>query len=84
MQTVDVSYGQRNTLTAAHSALLKSIDEPLNFVAYLSDDKVKLHAGMKKLVAKYQQFKPDTTLEIIDPNLNPDRAKRDQVLRKAE
>ena len=79
-QTVDVTYGQRNTLTQPTQQLLQSINEPLNFIAYLSDDKVKLHAGMKKLVGKYQQFKPDTTLEIIDPNLNPERAKRDQVL----
>ncbi len=79
-QMVDVTYGQRNTLTLPTQQLLKSIDEPLNFVAYLSDEKVKLQAGMKKLVAKYQQFKPDTTLEMIDPNLNPDRAKSDQVL----
>ena len=76
----DITYGQRNTLTLPTQQLLKSIDEPLNFVAYLSDDKAKLHAGMKKLVAKYQQFKPDATLEIIDPNLNPERAKSDQVL----
>jgi len=76
----DVTYGQRNTLTTQTQSLLKSIDKPINFVAYLSDDKVKLHAGMKKLVTKYQQFKPDTTLEIIDPNLNPDRAKQDQVV----
>jgi len=80
VQIADVTYGQRNTLTQPTQALLKSIDKPLNFVAYLSEDKVKLHAGMKKLVAKYQQFKSDTTLEIIDPNLNPDRAKSDQVL----
>ena len=79
-QITDVTYGQRNTLTQPTQQLLKSIDAPLNFVAYLSDEKVKLHSGMKKLVAKYQQFKPDTTLEIIDPNLNPERAKRDQVL----
>ena len=76
----DVTYGQRNTLTQPTQELLKSIKEPLNFVAYLSDEKVKLHEGMKKLVTKYQQFKPDTTLEIIDPNLNPERAKSDQVL----
>ena len=80
VQIADITYGQRNTLTQPTQQLLRSIDEPLNFVAYLSDDKVKLHAGMKKLVAKYQQFKSNTTLEIIDPNLNPERAKSDQVL----
>ena len=79
-QIADVTYGQRNTLTQPTQQLLQSIDEPLNFVAYLSNDKVKLHAGMKKRIAKYQKFKTDTTLEIIDPNLNPDRAKKDQVL----
>lgn len=78
--TQDVSYGQRNTLTEATQALLKTTKEPISFTAYLSNDKTKLHEGMKKLVAKYQTFKPDTTLEIIDPNLNPDRAKADQVV----
>lgn len=80
VKTVDVSYGQRNTLTAATQSLLKSVKQPISFVAYLSGDKTKLHDGMRKLVAKYQQFKPDTTLEIVDPNLNPERAKADQVL----
>ena len=79
-KSVDVSYGQRNTLTEATQSLLKSIKEPISFVAYLSEDKTKLHDGMKKLVAKYQQFKPNTSLEIIDPNLNPERAKADNVL----
>jgi ABC-type uncharacterized transport system involved in gliding motility auxiliary subunit len=79
-QTIDVSFGQRNTLTEPTQQLLKSLDEPVNFIAYLSDDKTELQAGMRKLVAKYQQFKPDTTLEIIDPNLNPVRAKADNVL----
>ena len=79
-QTIDVSFGQRNTLTEPTQQLLKSLDEPINFIAYLSDDKTELQAGMRKLVAKYQQFKPDTTLEIIDPNLNPVRAKADNVL----
>ena len=76
----DVSFGQRNTLTTATQELLRSVDKPINFVAYLSEEKVKLRAGMETLVAKYQQFKPDTTLEMIDPNLNPDRAKQDQIL----
>ena len=79
-KTVDVSYGQRNTLTEATQSLLKSVKEPLSFVAYLSEDKTKLHTGMRKLVAKYQQFKPNTSLEIVDPNLNPERAKADNVL----
>ena len=79
-QTIDLSFGQRNTLTEPTQQLLKSLDEPVNFIAYLSDDKTELQAGMRKLVAKYQQFKPDTTLEIIDPNLNPVRAKADNVL----
>ncbi|PWQ96697.1 GldG family protein [Leucothrix arctica] len=80
VKITDVTFGQRNTLTAQTQSLLKSIDKPINFVAYLSDEKVNLHAGMKKLVNKYKQFKPDTTLEIIDPNLNPDRAKQDKVV----
>ena len=80
IKTVDVSYGQRNTLTEATQSLIKSIKEPLSFVAYLSEDKTKLHTGMRKLVAKYQQFKPDTSLEIVDPNLNPKRAQADNVL----
>ena len=79
-KTVDMSFGQRNTLTEATQSLVKSIQQPLKFVAYLSEDKTKLHDGMRKLVSKYQQFKPDTALEIVDPNLNPDRAKADGVL----
>jgi len=48
VQIADVTYGQRNTLTQPTQALLKSIDKPLNFIAYLSDDKVKLHQKATK------------------------------------
>jgi len=78
--TTDVSFKQRNTLTPTTQTLLQSLDSPIHFVAYLSQDKTTLHSGLRKLVAKYQQFKPDTCLEIIDPNLNPERAKADQVV----
>ncbi|PWQ92259.1 GldG family protein [Leucothrix pacifica] len=80
VKTTDVSFGQRNTLTQATQSLVQSVEQPLGFVAYLSNDKTKLHDGMRKLVAKYQQFKPETTLEIVDPNLNPERAKADNVM----
>ena len=74
----DWTFGNRNTLTETTQQLLKTLDQPLSFVAYVPDDSV-MHSEIKKRIAKYQQFKPDTTLELVNPELDPARAKRDGI-----
>jgi ABC-type uncharacterized transport system involved in gliding motility auxiliary subunit len=46
--------------------------------AYIPDD-ATIHKALKKRIDKYKKVKKDTTLEIINPDLNPDKAKADGI-----
>lgn len=74
----DWTFGQRNTLTETTQQLLRSIDEPVSFIAYVPDD-VAMHSDIKKRIAKYQKFKSDVSLEMVNPELDPERAKKDGI-----
>ncbi len=77
-QTFDTTYGNRNTLSEPTQQLLQSLEKPLKFVAYVPDD-ADLHQQIRELVAKYQKFNPNVSLDIINPDLNPEQAKADGI-----
>jgi ABC-type uncharacterized transport system involved in gliding motility auxiliary subunit len=74
----DWTFGNRNSLSAPTETLLKTLDKPLKFIAYVPDDPA-LHDQLDKLVAKYRRVKPGTTLEFVNPDLDPVRAKQDGI-----
>ena len=74
----DWTFGNRNTLSTTTQQLLQSIEEPLSFVAYVPDD-VSMHSEIKKRIAKYQKFKSDISVEMVNPELDPERAKEDGI-----
>jgi ABC-type uncharacterized transport system involved in gliding motility auxiliary subunit len=74
----DWTYGSRNSLTAPTQTLLATLDKPLAFIAYIPDNP-SLQEQVKQLVAKYQRVKPNTTLEFVNPDLDPARAKQDDI-----
>ena len=74
----DWTFGNRNTLSESTQQLLQSIKEPLEFVAYVPD-KEQLQSQLKKHINKYQRFKPDTTMEIVNPELEPARAEKNGI-----
>ncbi len=74
----DFTRGQQNSLHPSTQKLLKKLDKPLQMIAYIPDD-ATIHKALKKRVSKYQKYKQDTSLEIINPDLNPDRAKADGI-----
>lgn len=76
--TADWTAGNRNSLSAPTQALLRTLDKPLKFIAYIPDDP-GLQAQIKKLVAKYQRVKADTSVEFVNPDLDPARAKQDGI-----
>ena len=79
----DATYGSRNTLSEPTQTLLKSLKEPLEFIAYVPDD-ADLHQQIRDLVAKYQQFNDEVSVEIINPDLDPERAKADGVQEQSQ
>ncbi len=74
----DWTYGNRNSLSAPTQALLKTLDKPLKFIAYIPE-RPDLEAELRKMIGKYQRIKTDTSLEFVNPDLDPVRAKQDGI-----
>jgi len=74
----DLTRSQQNSLHPSTQKLLKKLDKPLELIAYIPDD-ATIHAALKKRINKYKKYKTDTSLEIVNPDLNPDRAKADGI-----
>ncbi|MCF6191280.1 MAG: GldG family protein [Cocleimonas sp.] len=74
----DFTHNQQNSLHASTQKLLRKLDKPLQLIAYIPDD-ATVHQALKKRVTKYQKYKKDISLEIINPDLNPDKAKADGI-----
>lgn len=74
----DWTYGGRNSLSEPTKALLESLEQPLKFVAYIPENP-GLQAQLEKLVSRYQRVKPDTSIEFVNPDLDPVRAQQDGI-----
>ena len=74
----DFTRGKQNSLHASTQKLLRKLDKPLQLIAYIPDD-AQVHKALKKRVEKYKKYKNDISLEIVNPDLNPDRAKKDGI-----
>jgi hypothetical protein len=74
----DATRGNRNTLATPTQQLLAGLTQPLKFIAYVPDEP-ELHQQLRELVAKYQKFSDNISLEIINPDLNPERAQQDGI-----
>lgn len=74
----DWTQGGRNSLSQPTQTLLKTLDKPLKFIAYIPDN-ATLQDQLTKIVDKYQRVKPDTSLEFVNPDLDPVRAKQDGI-----
>lgn len=74
----DATKSQRNSLSQTTQQLLKKIDKPISLTAYVPDDAV-VHANLKQLVEKYKKYNNNIKLEIINPDLDPSRAKQDGI-----
>jgi ABC-type uncharacterized transport system involved in gliding motility auxiliary subunit len=74
----DWTYGSRNSLSQPSQSLLKTLDKPLKFIAYVPDDPA-LAANLNKMAERYKRVKPDTSIEFVNPDLDPVRAKQDGI-----
>ncbi len=74
----DFTQSQQNSLHPSTQKLLKKLDKPLQLIAYIPDD-ATVHSALKKRINKYKKYKSDTHLEIVNPDLSPERAKEDGI-----
>lgn len=65
----------RNSLSEASARLLDTIAEEIRITAY-ADENEQLRTGIKELVGRYQRHRSDITLEFVNPEREPELAKR--------
>ncbi len=70
----DWSAGARNTLSQPSRMLLGTLKGPIKITAFTGDTG-NLRKGITDLVARYQRYKSDITLEFVDPNQDPERTR---------
>ncbi|HEX7047636.1 MAG TPA: GldG family protein [Gammaproteobacteria bacterium] len=70
----DLTANQRNSLTEDSVMLLKSLDAPVEIVAFASETPM-LRKVIETLVGRYQRVKSDVRLTFVNPDLAPERAR---------
>lgn len=70
----DWTAGKRNTLTQASQTQLKSMKEPLKFVAFTYPGAEEREAIIA-FVERYQRVKPDIAIDFIDPSSQPQKVR---------
>ncbi len=74
----DWTAGGRNTISEDTRKLLAEMTEPVAITAYAREDEL-LRKQIKILVGSYQRFKPDITLEFVNPDTAPERVRTEGI-----
>jgi ABC-type uncharacterized transport system involved in gliding motility auxiliary subunit len=74
----DWTAGGRNTISEDTRKLLAELTEPVTITAWASEDAM-LREQIRDLVGSYQRFKPDISLEFINPDTAPEQVRTEGV-----
>lgn len=69
----DWTAGNRATLSEPSRELVRDLDEPLRFIAFISDD--GLRDRVSAVIDRYREAREDVQLEFVNPELEPERAR---------
>ena len=73
----DLTAANRHSLPEATQAALNGLDEPLKITAFASQrSEGQLRRAIAAFVARYQRYKSNISLELIDPDVDPEQARR--------
>jgi len=76
----DWTKNNRNTLSDVSIKLLQQIPAPVKIITFIPDGNLLSNRQyITELVAKYQKYKKDITLEIINPDTSPDLVRQLKV-----
>ena len=76
----DWTKNNRNTLSDVSIKLLQQIPAPVKITTFIPDGNLLSNRQyIKELVGKYQKYKKDITLEIINPDTSPDLVRQLKV-----
>ena len=68
---LDLTWGNRNSLTEASVNALKELDQQITITAFVRDDNKAVRDIIKDLVERYHRHKPDIDLKFLNPDLVP-------------
>lgn len=71
----DWTSAARNSLSPASVAALKSLDKPVTVTAYASEQP-NLRKAIRELFERYQKHKADIALSFVNPDTDPESARR--------
>lgn len=75
----------RNTLSDASIKLLEQIPEPVKITSFIPKGNLLSNRQyMQELIAKYQKYKSDITLEFVNPDTAPDKVRAMKVTNYGE
>jgi ABC-type uncharacterized transport system involved in gliding motility auxiliary subunit len=70
----DWTRNARNTLSPGSIALVKKLDQPVKIIAFASEQE-NLRKNIGELIARYRRYKPDLSLEFVNPDKDPTRVR---------
>jgi len=74
----DWTAGGRNTVSEDTRKLLAELTGPVTISAYASEDAM-LREQIRDLIGSYRRFKPDITLEFINPDTVPEQVRNEHI-----
>jgi ABC-type uncharacterized transport system involved in gliding motility auxiliary subunit len=79
----DWTAGNRNTLSETTQRLLEGTEGPLAITAFVAQDD-ELRQDIKERIKRYQRHRPDLSLEFVNPDLDPGRAREAGITRSGQ
>lgn len=72
--SLDITANNRHSLAQTTTALLQSMDSPVELIAVLGPSPQQRDA-VSELVTRFQEFKPDLNLRFVNPETDPAQAR---------
>ncbi|MGD2055674.1 MAG: GldG family protein [Gammaproteobacteria bacterium] len=79
----DWSAGSRNTISEDSRRLLDSMPDSITVTAYARENEL-LRKQIRNLIGSYQRFKPDITLDFVNPDTAPERVRSEGITAPGE
>jgi ABC-type uncharacterized transport system involved in gliding motility auxiliary subunit len=70
----DWTHNSRNTLSEASRNLLKTLDKPVHVTAFARETD-GLRANISEFIGRYQKYKKDIVLDMVNPDTDPARVR---------
>lgn len=81
----DFTANKRNSLSPVTIKLLEKIPGEIKITSFIPDSAMQSsHKYVRELVGRYQKYKKDITLEIINPDIAPDKVRQLRVTHYGE